>query len=340
MGTLAGAVAVTGATGHIGVNLCRALLAEGRAVRAISRRPLPGELAGAEWVQADVRDADALRAALAGCETVFHLAAVISIAGDPDGSVWATNVTGTQNVVDAALAGGVGRLVHCSSLSAFDSERHDRELDETAPPADRAELAAYDRSKAAADAVVRAAVAQGLDAVIVHPTGVIGPLDLGPSRMGRVLHAIARRRLLGLVSAGFDWVDVRDVCDGMIAAERLGRSGEGYLLGGDWAALRRIARLTAAANGVQPPSLTLPLGVAAAFAPLVATVVRGGGFTPEAMRTLRHAQRVSHAKAADELGYAPRPLAETVNDLVEWLIESGRLRRHSEPLRRRSQADG
>ena len=335
-----GAVAVTGATGHIGVNLCRALLAEGREVRAISRRLLPDEIGGGVgWVRADVRDADALRAALAGCDTVFHLAAVISIAGDPDGSVWATNVTGTRNVVDAALANGVGRLVHCSSLSAFDSERHDRELDETAPAADRAELPVYDRSKASADTIVRAAVAQGLDAVIVHPTGVVGPLDLEPSRMGRVLHAIARRRLLGLVAAGFDWVDVRDVCAGMLAAERLGRSGEGYLLGGDWATLQRIARLTAAANGVQPPSLSLPLGLASLIAPLVAMVARGSGFTPEAMHTLRHAQRVSHAKATDELGYAPRPLTETVNDLVEWLIDSGRLRRHGEPLRRRGQAD-
>ena len=334
-----GAVAVTGATGHIGVNLCRALLAEGREVRAISRRPLPAELGGdVEWVGADVRDADALRPALAGCDTVFHLAGVISVSGDPDGSVWATNVGGTRNVVGAALAGGVGRLVHCSSLNAFDSERHDRELDETAPAADRAELPVYDRSKAAADAVVRDAVAEGLDAVIVHPTGVVGPLDLQPSRMGKVLHAVARRRLLGIVSAGLDWVDVRDVCAGMLAAEQYGRTGEGYLLGGDWATLQRIARLTAAANGVQPPSFTLPLGIAAAVAPLVAAVARGGGFTPEAMHTLRHAQRVSHAKAADELGYAPRPLAETVTDLVEWLIESGRLRRHGEALRRRGQA--
>lgn len=288
-------------------------------------------------MRADVRDADAVRSALAGCDTVFHLAGVVSVAGDPDGSLWATNVTGTRNVVDAALAAGVGRLVHCGSLSSFDSERHDREVDETAPAADRAELPVYDRSKAAANAIVRDAVERGLDAVIVHPTGVVGPLDLGPSRMGRVLLAIARRRLLGVVSAGLDWVDVRDVCEGMLAAERRGRTGEGYLLGGDWAALQRIARLTAAANGVQPPSLTLPLAVASAVAPLVATVARGSGFTPEAMHTLRHAQRVSHAKAADELGYAPRPLAETVTDLVEWLIESGRLRRHSEPLRRRGQ---
>ena len=309
-------------------------------MRAISRRPLPAEIgAGAEWAQADVRDTDAVQAALAGCETVFHLAAVISIAGDPSGSVWETNVTGTRNVAEAALANGVGRLVHCSSLHAFDGELHDRELDETAPAADRTGLPVYDRSKAAADAVVREAVARGLDAVIVHPTGVVGPLDLEPSRLGRVLHAAARRRLLGIVSAGFDWVDVRDVCDGMLAAERLGRSGEGYLLGGDWATLQRLTRLTAAANGAQPPSFTLPLGVAVMLAPLVARVVRGGGFTPEAMRALRHAQRVSHAKAADELGSAPRPLTATVTDLVEWLIESGRLRRHGEPLRRRGQAD-
>lgn len=359
-----GLAAVTGASGHIGVNLLAALVAEGRPVRAVSRRTPADRPHGVEWLQADVRDAAATAAALAGCETVFHLAAQISIAGDPDGSVWATNVDGTRNVAEAARAAGA-RLVHCSSVNAFDFERLGRgerranvrrlakgmvrvrvegpggaaELDETAPPAVRPELPVYDRSKAAGDAEVRAAVERGLDAVIVYPTAVVGAVDPEPSRMGRVLLAAARRRLPAVVSGGLDWVDVRDVCEGMLAAERAGRRGEGYLLGGEWASIGRIARLAAAANGVQPPGIVVPVRVAAALAPLAARVTGAAvrqGFTPEALHTVRFAPGVSHEKAASQLGYQPRPLDESMGDLVDWFVADGRLRRRGGPLKRRA----
>lgn len=353
-----GVVAVTGATGHVGVNLCRALVAEGREVRSVGRRALPAEAGadGVAWVEADVRDAAAVRQALAGAEVVFHLAARISVTGDPDGSVWATNVEGTRNVVEAALAHGVRRLVHCSSVHAFDCERHaelnpppkttwkqrplpPKALDETAAPAERPGLPVYGRSKAAADAIVRDGVARGLDAVIAAPTAVVGPLDLGPSRLGRVLAAVARRVPLLLVGGGYDWVDVRDVAEGLLAAERAGRTGEAYLLGGEWASLRRISRLVAHANGVQPPSTSVPLRVAEAVAPLAGAVWKGAagrGFTPEGLAALRWAPHVSHEKAAGQLGYQPRPLEETARDLVEWLVESGRIQRRGEAIQART----
>ena len=351
-----GLAVVTGATGHVGVNLCRALLAEGREVRAVGRRPLPAEAeaAGVEWAEADVRDAAAVHRALAGAEVVFHLAARISIAGDPDGSVWATNVEGTRNVVEAALAHGVRRLVHAGSIQAFDCERHVRDnprtrvgpkrklrysdpvaLDETTAPAERPTLPAYARSKAAGVAEVHAAIARGLDAVIVHPTAVVGPLDLEPSRMGAVLLAVAARRPLALVEGGFDWVDARDVAEGLLAAERAGRTGESYLLGGEWASLRRIARLVAHANGVQPPSLVAGIGLAEKSRPLVSRLWRGAeaaGFTAEALHAIRFSPHVSHAKAAGQLGYQPRPLEETARDLVEWLTASSLVRRRGEAI--------
>lgn len=352
-----GVAVVTGASGHVGVNLVRALLAEGREVRAVSRRPLPDGfgLEGATWVAGDVRDAAAMRAALAGADTVFHLAARISITGDPDGSVWATNVEGTRAVVEAAVAAGARRLVHCSSIHAFDCEAHVRAhprkrvgkrrklqwsepvmIDETAAAATRASLPLYGRSKAAADAIVREAVAAGrLDAVIVHPTAVIGPYDPEPSRAGSMLAAVARRKPLVLVPGGFDWVDVRDVAEGMLAAERAGRTGEGYLLGGEWATLRRLTRLVAHANGTQPPSMHVALGLAERVAPIAGRVWTGAvaqGFTPEALHAIRTAPHVSHAKAEGQLGYQPRPLAETATALVEWLVETGRVARRGEPI--------
>lgn len=359
-----GVVAVTGATGHVGVNLCRALAAEGRELRVVGRRPLPAEAgvpAGAvEFREADVRDADAVRRALAGAEVVFHLAARVSIDGDPDGSVRATNVDGTRNVVEAALAEGVRRLVHCGSLHAFDTRawvaanpppktswkqrpRPGKPLDESAAKAVGPGLPAYARSKAEADGVVAGAVERGLDAVVAAPTAVVGPLDLEPSRAGAFLVKVARRVPLVLVSGGYDWVDVRDVAEGLLACERAGRTGETYLLGGEWASIRRIARLVAHANGVQPPSASVPVRVAAALAPVVAGVwrgARGAGYTPEAIDVIRFAPHVSHEKAAAQLGYQPRPLEETARDLVAWLVESGRVQRRGAAIEHRPEKPG
>ena len=351
-----GVVVVTGATGHVGVNLCRALVAAGREVRVVGRRPLPDAAGapGTSWVECDVRDAAAVQRALAGADVVFHLAAQISITGDPDGSVRATNVDGTRNVVEAALAQGVRRVIHTSSVQAFDCRRHVLDhprttvgkkrrkrlsdpvpLDETAAPAESPDLPAYALSKAAADREVRAAIARGLDAVIVHPTAVVGPYDLEPSRMGALLAAVAVRRPRVLVSGGFDWVDARDVAEGMLAAERAGRTGESYLLGGEWASLKRITRLVAHANGVQPPSYVAGLGLAERSLPLVERVWSGAeaaGFTREALSAIRSSPPVSYEKAAGQLGYQPRPLEETAHDIVEWLLATGRARRRGEAI--------
>ncbi len=211
--------AVTGATGHVGASLVRGLLDDGRTVRAINRRP-SASLAGldVEFVVADVLDRVALQRALRGVDVVYHLAGLISISGDPDGHVRATNVDGVRNAATAALDAGVRRFVHCSSIHAFDLEQPGV-LTETSPRAVARQLPAYDRSKAAGEVEVRRVVDQGLDAVITNLTGVLGPNDFTPSRMGAVFLALVRRRIPALVAGGFDWVDVRDATAGMMAAE-------------------------------------------------------------------------------------------------------------------------
>lgn len=175
---------VTGASGHLGANLCRALLDGGargsgsvprrrERVRAVDLRRGPG-LGGldVDFVAADVADPAGLRAALAGADVVYHLAARISIAGDPDGAVWRTNVAGARIAAEAALAAGARRFVHCSSLHAFDvAACRGRPVDESAPRATAAHLPVYDRSKAAGEAEVRRLADRGLDAVVVHPSG-------------------------------------------------------------------------------------------------------------------------------------------------------------------------
>ncbi|HKA51959.1 MAG TPA: NAD-dependent epimerase/dehydratase family protein [Candidatus Dormibacteraeota bacterium] len=241
-----GMAVVTGAAGHLGGNLVRALLAQGQIVRAVDlgwKQSLDG--LDLDWCPADLRDPASIRSALAGADVVYHLAAVISISGDPEGQVWSTNVSGVATVAQAALEGGVRRLVHCSSVHAFDIEICGGALDEASPRSVREKLPVYDRSKAAGEAELHAWVEKGLDAVVVNPTGLIGPYDFEPSRMGRFFLELRRGKLWAVVDGGFDWVDVRDVAAALMAAASQGRSGESYLLGGHRLSMRELAGMAA-----------------------------------------------------------------------------------------------
>jgi len=313
----------------VGANLVRALLERGRDVRALVRRD-DVSLAGLpiEQVRGDVRDADSLRPAFEGVEIVYHLAAKISIDGGHGGLVWATNVDGVRNVADAALDAGVKRLVHFCSIHAFEQQPADQMLDEARERVS-GRRPAYDRSKAAGEAVMREAVDRGLDVVIVYPTAVIGPHDYGPSRMGHIFLNLYYRKLPSLIEGGFNWVDVRDVVAGAMAAEERGRTGEGYLLSGHWLSVRDVADIAAQITGVPPPRLTSPMWLARVGAPFAEAYskVFGGEplYTREALLALRANRCITYEKAARELGYTARPTPETVRTIYEWLAETKRI---------------
>jgi len=195
-------VVVTGASGHLGASLVRRLLEGGDRVRVLLHRHARAlEGLDVEVAQGDVFDRGSLRAAFEGQEVVCHLAGVVSIQGDAGGLVPAVNVEGAGNAARAALEYGVRRMVHCSSVHAFDLWAGRGPLDETAPrvPSGSRHHSACDRSKAEGERRVRAHVGRGLDAVIVHPTGVIGPYDFEPSRIGQFFMRLYRGSLPALV---------------------------------------------------------------------------------------------------------------------------------------------
>lgn len=322
---------VTGASGHLGVNVVRALVAAGETVRAVDiRRSAALAELDAEFVRADVLDGEALKDAFAGRDLVLHLAAKISIAGDPDGSVRRVNVEGVRTVAEAALAAGIRRLVHCSSLHAYDVAAIRGPIRESGRRATAESLPAYDRSKAAGEDELRRVMDRGLDAVILNPSGMLGPIDPEPSRMGRVLLAMLKGRLPVTVRGSFDWVDVRDVAAALIAAATRGRTGENYLVGGHGASVAELGRLAAEVSGSRPPRLVVPLRPVrlAAGAAVRLTGTRRAGrllLTPESLHALAADPVVDCSKAIAEIGYRPRPLAETVTDLRASFIADGRL---------------
>jgi dihydroflavonol-4-reductase len=296
---------VTGATGHVGANLVPALLADGYDVRVVMTEPLGAAvpaLAGlpVERVSGDVRDRTSLLRAFAGADVVHHLAAVIHVGLRPDRRVRTVNVEGVANVVAACAATRVRRLVHVSSIHAMSTGWH---------------VPRYDRSKAAGERIVAAAVADGLDAVIVRPTGVIGPRDFAPSRMGQVFLDLARRRLPALMAGGFNWVDVRDVANALIAAADRGQRGETYVVSGYWRSLAELAQQAGTVTGVMPPMVTVPHWVARAAAPVGGLVSER--FSPAAVRALRDHENVACDLALRDLGHWPRPMADTIGAIYK-----------------------
>lgn len=322
---------VTGGSGHIGVNLVRSLIADGHRVTVVDvREPVTAVRLGATWARADVRDASRLREVFHGADVVYHLASVISVIGRMGGLVESVNVDGARSAACAALAASVPRLVHCSSVHAFDLARHRGEpVTEASTRSTDPRLPMYDRSKAAGETELLRVVDRGLDAVSVNPTAIVGPIDEEPSRMGAVLLALWRRRLPAIVAGGFDWVDVRDVVTALRAAAIRGRTGESYLVAGHRLSMRQLGEFAAACSGRARPPWAAPAWAAGACAP-VATWVAQHTRSPllptrEALGALAAFPVVDDSKARRELAHRPRPVQETLTDLYRHFVAAGRV---------------
>jgi len=321
---------VTGASGHVGANLVRSLIAQGRDVRVlVHRNSQPLEGLDVERTRGDVCDPDSLTRTFQGAEVVYHLAARVSIEMDNWPALHAVNTIGTRNVVAACIKCNVRRLVHFSSIDAVEQKPINIPVNESSPPAEGKHHPPYDRSKAAGEKEVWAGIARGLDAVIINPTAIIGPYDYQPSHQGQMLMSMAQRKLPALVDGGFDWVDVRDVVSGAMQAERMAPKGAKYILGGHWASLSEIARIVEKATGAAAPGFVCPLWLASAGAPLATASEHLRGHRPLYTRAsiiaINSNRFISYARAITELGYNPRPLEETISDTLRWFADCGRL---------------
>ncbi|HEY9594444.1 MAG TPA: NAD-dependent epimerase/dehydratase family protein [Spirochaetia bacterium] len=329
--------AVTGATGHVGTTLIRTLLGQGYTVRALVHHGAQGlDGLNVERTKTDIADPAGLIAAFRGVDVVFHTAARISItAGDAD-AVRAVNIEGTRNVLAACREAKVGRLVHFSSIEALEPYPLDSPVDEGRPFVTHRSGSPYAVSKATAESAVRAAIDEGLDAVVINPTAIIGPFDVRPSLLGQAVISIATGRIPALVDGGFDWVDVRDVAETAIRAAETAPAGARYIVGGRWASMKELAELVCDSAGGRPPTLMCPFFLAEAWAPIATGLARVAGraplFTTYTLRVLRGNRNVSHARAARELGYTPRDLRTTVEETCGWFRDRGLLSPAATPV--------
>lgn len=318
-------IAVTGATGLLGAALCRHLLQDGYQVRCLIRQ-YDRSISGMplECIQGNLHDLESLDQLCTGADVVFHVAGLISIGQKSESDLWRTNVMGTENVIAACQHAGVRRLVFFSSVHAFEPVSPDRIFDESATPATRFP---YERSKAAAQSLVlNANETGGLETVCLNPTSVLGPWDFKPSLQGQMLLDFLAGRIPVLTPGGFDWVDSRDVAAAAAAAMTNGLPGEAYLISGRYATLLELAQVIGRVSQQPMPSRTLPFWFLRVITPVLEGWSHLSGrqalFTREALSHVQSGHpAVSHAKAARDFGYKPRPLEETVQDMYQWFLD-------------------
>jgi dihydroflavonol-4-reductase len=325
-------IVVTGASGLLGGNLAAELRAQGHDVVATRRAGTRiGHLDDLllAWEDADLGSTEALARAFAGAEAVFHCAAAVTVRREVTPDMTAANVTGTANVVEAVIAARVPRLVHTSSVVAVGLTTDGRPCDETAAWNFDAEglLDAYAITKRRAEDVVHAA-RDRIDAVIVNPTYMFGPRDARPSS-GKLIVDVVRRRVPGWTPGYNNFVDVRDVARGMIAAWRRGRRGERYILAGHDMTYGDVMREIARVAGVAPPRLRVPRPVAWAVGRWGDFLERRGKEPIVNSTQIRYAYtdkfRFRSEKAAAELGYTAGPLEPAIRDAIAWFRAHGML---------------
>jgi dihydroflavonol-4-reductase len=323
-------IAVTGASGHVGINLCKALVKHGHQVKAFTHIHSHGlKLLPVTIIQGDLLDKNSLTDLLSNVDIVFHLAAKISITGDRDGMVTRINTEGTINLLAASFECKVKRFIHFSSIHAIQQQPESQILDETRPLVND-EGYAYDRSKAAGERAVFEAVRNGLDAVVLSPTAIIGPDDPEPSLSGNAVIDIYNHKIPSLVHGGYDWVDVRDVVAAAISAIDHGKTGEKYILSGQWYSLKEFSELIQLHGGRKTVSTILPMWIARFGLPFITIYSKLSGtkplYTSESLTIISEGNRkISHSKAKEELNFNPRPLTDTIKDFIAWLRENGNI---------------
>jgi len=317
-----GKVLVTGAAGHLGNVLVRELLEQGYDICALVHEDVSA-LVGLdiELKLGDVRDVDSLRRVMKGMAYVFHMAGIVSIMPDEDELVWNVNVEGTRNVLKAAREANIKRLVYTSSIHAF-SRKWEGIINEEVPFDPENPVGAYDRTKAIATLAVEQAAQDGLDAVIVCPTGVIGPYDYRGSSLGKVVNDFSRRRVHMLVEGAYDFVDVRDVARGHRLALERGKTGQIYILSGHQIQLFQLKEMVQKISGFRTPTINIPSKLAK-FGAALATIYyrlakKKPTFTEYALETVQSNSNISCQKAKKELGYSPRNILNTLADTLKW----------------------
>jgi dihydroflavonol-4-reductase len=326
---------ITGAPGFVGSAVARALIAAGHDLRALVRphsdcRNLAG--LSLEIIYGDIRDRGSLDRAMKDCSTLFHVAADYRLWVPKPSEIYETNVTGTRNVMLAAMNAGIKRVVYTSSVATLGVTPNGSPADEDTPVSLKDMIGHYKRSKFMAEIEVkRLADEHGLPVIIVNPSTPIGPRDIKPTPTGRIIVDAGAGRIPAYVDTGLNLVHVDDVASGHLLALERGKVGDRYILGGSNMTLKEILCAIAILTGQNPPKICLPhylvfpvACLSEAWARLVTR--REPRATLTGVRLARKRMFFSIGKAKRFLGFNPRPVEEALRDALDWFQKNGYLR--------------
>ena len=318
---------VTGANGHLGGTIIRMLRKESASIRGLI---LPSEKAkgdaNIQYFTGDIRRIDSLRPLFEGIQgqdvTVLHTAGVIDISEDLSPRMYDVNVNGTKNMIALCKEYGVKRMLYVSSVHAIPEGDRLKVLREVKRFSPDWVIGGYAKTKAEATQAVLDAVGEGLDAVVVHPSGILGPYDSSGNYLVQMVEDYIAGRLPACVRGGYDFVDVRDVAYGCIMAAEKGKSGECYILSNRHYEVKELLRIARAVGGGRRLPV-LPMWMAKGAAPLMGWMSRCRQerplYTKYSLYTLSSNDRFCHDKATMDLAYQPRDLYQTIRDTIAWI---------------------
>ena len=329
---------VTGAAGFLGGTICRQLIERGENVRAFV---LPGDPAmkyvpqAAEIVEGDLTDMDSLEKLFnveEGTETiVLHIASVVTVNPDYSSKVMEVNVDGTKNIIRLCLSHPeCKKLVYCSSTGAIPEAAMGKAIKEVRRFDPDEVVGCYSRSKAmASQAVLDAVHEQGLNACIVHPSGIMGPEDYAIGETTGTLIKIIKGQMPAGIDGSFNLCDVRDLAAGTIAAADKGKAGECYILANEPVSFRDFSRMVSDEAGCKKVGMFLPIWAANMMGGMMEKQAKKKGTKPMMTRfsvyNLARNNKFDSTKAVRELGYSTRSYRETIHDEIQWLKETGKI---------------
>jgi len=318
-------IIVTGATGHLGNVLVKKLVADGHDVGILVHNKPPQDVFAdipLKVFLGDITDYTTLVEPFKNAEIVYHLAAKISISSGEFEQLQKINVGGAKNVVKACLENGVKKLIYASSVHALVETPHGVQIIENVPDNTNNVLGDYARSKVLAYHEIMQGFKQGLNVVIVFPSGIIGPYDYKPSQIGQIIKNFLAGKPSSFFDGKYDYVDVRDVVEGMLQASVKGRAGQGYILNGNISTVHEIYQILEEYTKIHNKLSKIPLWLAYSvsyFAEFFSKLKHEEPlFTPYSVAVLQSNPLFSNAKAKSELNYKVRPLKQTLQDAVDW----------------------
>ena len=319
---------VTGGSGHVGGNLVRELLSRGYQVDCLVRSDTRAlDNLDVNFVKGDMLNPKEIAPLMTDSDVVFHSAAFVAVEKIQEDLMHKINVEGSRSIATAAVESGVKKIVHFSSVHAFEQQPTSEPLVEARPLVTDPKALPYDRTKAEAQKVVLGYRDQGLEVNVIHPTGIIGPYDFKPSRMGEVLRDIANGNMPFAINNGFNWVDVRDVAKSAVNCVDMGVDGQNYILPGHWASIPHLSTLIKQITGNRTHLVSVPFWMAYLALPFASISSRISGKRPSFSRGSLKAlaiqcRNIPGTLSNEHLEHQARPLEETIDDTVSWLKEN------------------